>query len=149
MTWTSYRDEEQPSWCTGVWQPLPEGYDPVLPTMGSGVSLMPIPGYAVPLLGTPVFGKVSFGTPARDPTVGVFIRDQNLPANLLEGGTHFQNPHLPYSAHGFAIGRDAIGDPDARIGGPRVPPMHPALPTAAKAAIASHDGLVIEEVTLP
>lgn len=126
MTWTSYRDEEQPSWCTGVWQPLPEGYDPVLPTMGSGASLMPIPGYAVPLFGTPVFGKVSLGTPARDPTVGVFI-DQGLPADLLAAGTYYRNPHRTYLSHPFAIVVSMIGDPDARIGGDRIGQMHSSL----------------------
>lgn len=128
MTWTSYRDEEQPSWCTGVWQPLPAGYDPVLPTFGLATrSPLPIPGYNVPLLGTPTFGKVSFGTPARDPTVGVFI-DQGLPADLLAGGTFYRNTHRTYLAHSFAIGFDMIGDPDARIGGDRIQQMHGLLP---------------------
>lgn len=128
MTWTSNRDDELPSYCTGVWQPLPAGYDPVLPTLGNSVSLMPIPGYAVPLFGTPVFGKVSFGTPARDPAVGVFIPDQGLLDAMFDGGTHYRNSHRTYLAHSFAIGVDRIGDPDARIGGDRIQQMHGPLP---------------------
>ena len=54
---------------------------------------MLIPGYNVPLLGTPTFGKVSLGTPARDPTVGVFIKDQGLLDAMFDGGTHYRNTH--------------------------------------------------------
>lgn len=91
------------------WVPTPAGYDATLPNLGLATTLMPIPGYAVPLLGTYMLGQFPLGTPARDPTVGVFIRDQGLVAQEV-GGLPSPANYIEADALNGGIGDFVLGE---------------------------------------
>ena len=136
MSWQPDNADDGLPPCTGVWQALPAGYDPVAPIVDPNSPTLPLMTRILPLL---MLGPDNLPV-SRNPRIGTFVPSLMTPPPmdgpdsrpkrpyLLDGNTFFRNTGPSYLKHAFRIGVDVIGDPDAVLGGDKIGPMHGALP---------------------